>query len=98
MTETGTSLRAAGERWVLSGALTMDSVAKVLAASKPLPLPAAGLIDLEHIDRVDSAGVSVMLAWKRRAATEGKSIQFAHVPGNMTALAELYGVEDLLRS
>ena len=96
MIETAPSLQVADDRWVLSGPLTMDSVAALLDASTSLALPPAGVVDLEHIDRVDSAGVSMLLAWKRRAAAEGKPIRFASVPRSMTSLAELYGVEDLL--
>lgn len=96
MIETAPPLRAAGDRWMLSGPLTMDTVATLLDASTSLALPPAGVVDLGHIDRVDSAGVSILLAWKRRAATEGKPLRFANVPRSMTSLAELYGVEELL--
>ena len=96
--EQATPLLAIGERWMLSGALSMDSAAGVLAASREVPLPASGVISLDGVDRVDSAGVAVLLAWKRRAAMEGKSLSFAEVPPNLAALAELYGVAELLAS
>ena len=46
--------------------------------------------------RVDSAGVALMLAWKRRAATEGGKLVFERVPPVVTTLAMLYGVDELL--
>jgi phospholipid transport system transporter-binding protein len=89
-------LHALGDRWVLTGPLTMDSAAAVLGASRALVLPKAGVIDLEGVDRVDSAGIAVVLAWRRRAASDGKPVGFTGVPRSMTSLAELYGVEDFL--
>jgi len=90
------SLQVVGDRWTVSGAITMDSVVGLLAASASLAMPPAGVVDLEHIDRVDSAGVALLLDWKRRAAAEGTPLQFSGVPQNMMSLALLYGVEDML--
>ena len=70
----------------------------MLSASRGAALPASGVISLGGVDRVDSAGVAVLLAWKRRAAAEGKSLSFAEVPPNLAALAALYGVVELLAS
>src|SRR5262249_20093497 len=95
-TESTAAILAPGERWAVSGALTMDSAAQVLAASRGAPLPASGVISLARVDRVDSAGVAVLLAWKRRAAAEGKALSFAEIPGSLAALSELYGVVDVL--
>ena len=91
-----TPVLAVDDRWRLSGALTMDSAAKVLSASRDAPLPASGVISLGGVDRVDSAGVAVLLALKRRAAAERKSLSFAEIPPNLAALAELYDVVELL--
>jgi phospholipid transport system transporter-binding protein len=92
------ALKVVGDRWTVSGPMTMDSVADLLEASTSLAMPRAGVVDLERVDRVDSAGVSVLLAWKRRAAVEGTPLQFASVPQSMMSLALLYGVEDMLKS
>jgi ABC-type transporter Mla MlaB component len=37
-----------------------------------------------------------LLAWKRRAAAEGKPLSFAHIPTSLDSLSQLYGVEELL--
>lgn len=96
MTKEPTRLQAADGRWTLAGPLTMDSAAAVLAASKALALPAAGVVDLARVEPVDSAGVAVLLAWKHRAAAEDKLLAFTGAPQGITSLAELYGVEDFL--
>jgi len=89
-------LFVSGERWSVRGALTIDTAAQVLAASLAAPLPASGIVTLEEVHGVDSAAVAVLLTWKRRALGDGKPLKFAAVPPNLTALAQLYSVEQLL--
>ena len=89
-------LRAGDDRWVLAGPLTISNVAGVLAASVGMPLPPTGRVDLKGIDPVDSAGVAILLEWKRRALAEGVQLAFENVPPTMVSLAELYGVDELL--
>ncbi len=96
MSEVTTAFQVEGERWMPAGSLTMDFVATVLAFSAEAALPATGVIDLERVAAVDSAGVALLLAWKRRAVAEGKPVAFAHLPPSLASLAQLYGVEDLL--
>ena len=87
---------AAGDRWMLAGALTVDTAASVLEASREAALPPTGIVSLAGVDNVDSAAVAVLLAWRRRAAAEGKDLSFTDVPASLSALAELYGVEELI--
>lgn len=91
-------VREADGRWVLAGPLTINNVASVLAASVGTPLPATGKVDLQAVDPVDSAGVAILVEWKRRAAAESVRLAFENVPPTMASLAELYGVDDLLSS
>ena len=96
MTEERARLDTGGDRWAVSGSLVMDSASALLASSRAHALPSAGVVDLARVERVDSAGVAVMLAWKRRAVAEGKPLAFAGVPQSMASLAALYGVWELL--
>jgi len=88
---------AAGDRWMLGGALNVDTAASVLEASRAAALPATGIVSLASVDSVDSASVAVLLAWRRRAEAEGKDLSFTDVPASLSALALLYGVEELIR-
>ena len=97
MNETAHAIDAAGDRWSLTGPLTMDSAASVLSSSRDMPLPSSGVIDLGRLDAVDSAAVAVLLAWKRRAESEGAPLVFENIPPTMISLADLYGVEELLQ-
>jgi len=85
-------------RWSVAGPLTVDSAGDVLAASQDAPLPRTGVVALSDVRAVDSAGVAVLLSWRRRASAESKTLSFVDVPASLRALAELYGVEDLLDS
>lgn len=89
-------LRADDGRWVLAGPLTINNIVDVLAASVGVPLPTTGRVDLKGVDPVDSAGVAILLEWKRRAVAEGVELAFENVPPSMASLAELYGVDGLL--
>ena len=87
---------AAGDRWMLGGALNVDTAASVLEASRAAALPGTGIVSLASVDSVDSAAVAVLLAWRRRAAAEGRELSFNDVPASLSALALLYGVEELI--
>jgi phospholipid transport system transporter-binding protein len=89
-------LRVGDGRWVLVGPLTINNVAGVLDASFGVPLPETGRIDLKGVDPVDSAGVALLLEWKRRASVERSAVVFENVPPSMASLAKLYGVDGLL--
>ena len=84
-----------GERWSVRGPLTIDSVASILAASRAAALPASGVVSLREAGDIDSSAVALLLAWRRRAIREGRSLSFDSVPQGVTALAQLYGVEQL---
>jgi phospholipid transport system transporter-binding protein len=94
--EAGFAADEIGARWTYAGALTYANAGAVLAAAAKLALPTTGAIDLADIDAMDSTAVAVLVALKRRAAGEGKPLTFVDVPAALTALAELYGVEEIL--
>lgn len=85
-----------GARWSFTGALTMDVAAKSLAESEALPLPSSGVVDFAGLSQADSAALAVMIALRRRAATEGRSLTFASLPDSLTSLAVVYGIEALV--
>jgi len=87
---------AAGERWMLAGALSVDTAASVLEASRSAALPPSGVVSLAGVESVDSAAVAVLLAWRRRAVAEGKDLSFTDVPASLSALADLYDVKELI--
>ena len=87
---------ADGSRWIYIGELTFANASEVYAAALGLPLPRNGEVDLSGMVAVDSSAVAVLVALSRRAADDGRAIAFTNIPAALSALADLYSVEDLL--
>lgn len=56
----------------------------------------ARVVDWSAVQRTDSAGLAVLLAWIRGAAEQGVKLEVRHLPSSLAQLARLYGVEALL--
>lgn len=52
--------------------------------------------DLSGVSDVDSSGLAVVFGWLREAKRLNKTVNIVNLPGNLTSLAEVYGVSDLL--
>jgi len=92
---------APNEALALTGALSFETIPKVLEESAVYAaradLPARLTIDFSGITGVDSAAVALLLEWRRQAMRRGKQLVFVNLPPNLLALAELYGVADLIK-
>jgi phospholipid transport system transporter-binding protein len=92
---------AASEVLHLTGALDFQSLPEVLAESERYAartdLPDRLTIDFSAIAGVDSSAVALLLEWRRQALATGKTLVFANLPANLVALAELYGVAELIQ-
>ncbi len=95
------SAPAAAEVLHLKGALSFETVPGVLAESERFAarddLPDGLVIDFAGVTGADSAGVALLLEWRRLAAARRKVLVFANLPANLMALAELYGVASLIQ-
>ena len=85
-----------GGRCTLQGPITISNVVAVLAEGNGLFTAPEVTVDLAGITEVDSTAVSLLLEWRREAERHGRSIRFVNLPGNLTSLAKLYGVIELL--
>lgn len=85
-----------GGRLRVTGRLTLDSVAGLLDLGPQAAGETSLVIDLAQVEALDSAAVSLMLAWMRQAQRSGVNLCFAHVPENLSSLARLYGVTEML--
>ena len=90
-----------GEILALTGSLSFETIPKVLeestAYAERADLPERLTIDLAGITGVDSAAVALLLEWRRQAVRRGKQLAFVNLPANLLALAQLYGVGDLIQ-
>lgn len=82
-------IRQDGELLRVEGALTFTTVTALLEKSRPL-FERAGeslVVDLEGVERADSAGLAMLIEWMRLARTCGCTIAFAHLPTQMNDIA-----------
>jgi len=85
-----------GDRLLVSGRLTMETVATLFNTVLQPAGDGALVVDLEKVEAVDSAAVSLLLSWMRRAQSTRVTISFINAPASLLSLARLYGVAELL--
>lgn len=84
-------------RFKLTGALTFETVPRILQESSKLFAKVAQLeIDLVDVSQGDSTGVALLLAWIRLAKTQKKSIVFTHIPPQLLMIAKVSNLDDFL--
>jgi phospholipid transport system transporter-binding protein len=85
----------------LTGALDFESLPGVIAESEKYiarpDLPQRLTIDFSDVAAVDSSAVALLLEWLRRAREKGVALEFANLPANLLALAQLYGVREMIQ-
>lgn len=86
----------AGDRIIPQGDVTMETVSALLAQGLRQLNTADLVVDLSRIQAVDSAAVSMLLAWQRTAQREQRVLQIENLPENLLSLSRLYGVEEML--
>ena len=93
---------ASGETLRITGALDFESLPVVIAeAAKYVArpdLPERVAIDFSQVTGVDSSAVALLLEWRREAEARNVALEFENLPANLLALADLYGVAELIRS
>jgi len=80
----------------VSGELSMTTVPALLAQHDLRGLHDDISIDLEGVERADSAGVALLIEWQRVARRQQHTIEFQNTPSQMLAIARLSGVDELL--
>ncbi len=78
------------------GPITFHNAVTLLAEGNGLFTAPQLTIDLEGVTEVDSSAVSLLLEWRREAGRHGRSVRFVNLPPNLTSLAKLYGVTEML--
>jgi phospholipid transport system transporter-binding protein len=89
-------IRRDGQRVLLDGPVTLATHVALREASAPLLTDTNLEIDWSGVAAVDSSALCLILHWRRRAAAAGHSINQLNLPDSVTALADLYGVSDLI--
>lgn len=81
-----------------TGALSLPRCAELLAQAEGLLAHGSGpcTIDLAQTTAADSAGLSLLLEIRRRAARAGRTLSYAGAPAQLRGLAQFFGVSPFL--
>jgi phospholipid transport system transporter-binding protein len=86
-----------GGRFRVSGVLDATTVGELLKQSKDRFSNLDRLdVDLAGVSEGDSSGLALLLEWLRLAKESQRQINFANVPGQISALARISEVDELL--
>ncbi len=96
MSDTG--IQHADGRFRVSGELTFATVTRVLERSRRLFTQAGEALEIElgAVERVDSAGLALLIEWMRVAQALDKSIRFFNLPDQMMAIASASDLDSIL--
>jgi phospholipid transport system transporter-binding protein len=83
-------------KWLVSGEILVDNANSVLVESVGLPMSDALEIDFSSVTNTDTAAISLMMEWQRRAVASNHAITFKNLPEGLSSLATLYGVADFI--
>jgi phospholipid transport system transporter-binding protein len=86
-------------RLVVSSPLTFKTARRVYEAGlKCISRDGSPLIvvDFAGVPNADSAGLAVLIEWRRRAWLRGQRLNFANLPTQVSAIAKLSEVSELL--
>jgi phospholipid transport system transporter-binding protein len=89
-------IRCDDGRCAVDGPLTIANAAQLAEEGRRMFVAERVVVDLKGVTEVDSAGVSLLLEWRRAASGANRQIEFVHLPANLKSLAVLYGVAELL--
>ncbi len=86
-----------GGRLILEGELSFTTVVRLLSDFRRLLDQYTEIkVDLQGVERADSAGLALLVEWMRNAKALGKSIQFLNIPQQMLAIARVSSLDQVL--
>lgn len=85
-----------GKRLKLSGPVTLETHVLLREESTNYVIDADVEIDLSDVVEVDSSALALIFFWRRCAGKH--AVTLINPPNSLLALADLYGVNDLLAS
>ena len=91
-----TSITLQDNQWHVSGEILVDNANAVLIESKSLEMANELQVDFSAVTAIDTAALSLLMEWQRRAIASNKKIVFTHLPESLHSLATLYGVADFI--
>jgi phospholipid transport system transporter-binding protein len=94
--DTSTNIVQRENKWHISGDVLMDNANEILLNSESLSMSDGFVVDFSDVTKVDTAALSLMMEWQRRAIASSFKVSFANLPINLSHLAALYGVTEFV--
>ncbi len=85
-----------GNKWSITGDVLMDNANLILQQSQALSMGGDFLVDFSAVNKVDTAALSLMMEWQRRALAASSRISFANLPVNLSRLLAVYGLTEFV--
>ncbi len=95
MSESRNQIRIEDEVVSLAGALTHNTVEAVYRMTPAFAKPDYE-VDLQKVEKVDSAALALLVIWRDRAARNSSNLHFRHVPAKLGEIAQLVNLERIL--
>lgn len=83
-------------KWLVSGNLLLGDIENLLARKVAINGSQAVEVDMSGVTEVDSVAISLLFEWLRQARESRCDLMYSNLPANLTSLALLYGVLDLI--
>ncbi len=83
-------------RLCVIGSVTFANVAEITRAGMTVINQMEPVVDLEKVTELDSAAVSMLLAWLRAAQKNSQQLRLINLPQNLVSLIKLYDLTELL--
>lgn len=80
----------------LTGAVNLENVVALREQGLSLFKAAETELDLSGVTEVDSTALSLLFEWRRAALAANRRIRYVNLPENLSSLARLYGVTELV--
>ncbi len=80
----------------LKGAVTLENALILREQGMRLLTSPETTLDLAGVTEVDSTALSLLFEWRRAALAANRRIRYVNLPENLTSLARLYGVTELV--
>jgi phospholipid transport system transporter-binding protein len=82
---------------VVAGPVTLNNVTALLEEGLIHVRAGARTVDLSQVSELDSSLLAAILAWMRESRRSNSKLSVEHLPKDLETLAQLYGIEKLLR-
>lgn len=82
---------------LIKGKLDFDTMVRLhQQGSQWIQQGVVSIVDLQAVEHSTSAGVALLLDWFRIAKQQKLSLYFMHLPKQMRAMVEVFGLTDIL--